>query len=119
MKKLLLVLFIGVCLISIAFSVSLKQDTFKLEEIVEDVVFNVNLSEDCNCVNYSRYYMEYFIKHYPELDVRQIRYVDVCNNYTICDYAHTYVIVNGYLGECIIDQNKYACIKIRDIEERN
>jgi len=80
----------------------------KLIKIIDYEIKNSNVTG--NCLNYTEYYNQSFRK-YKELDVRwENRYVDICNNKTYCNGSHTFIIVAGYGGECIIDQKNYACV---------
>lgn len=76
------------------------------------------------CKDYAEYYNQTLSEQYPELDIRWIRYVDICNNQTLCDTYHTYVLVNGYGSEALLDQKNFAIINVlnppnimRDFEE--
>lgn len=83
--------------------------TNQLVDIVDYVVSGTDLGPLGVCYDYSVYYDKVFKKYWPELDVRWIRAVDICNNGTYCDSLHTYVIVNGYGAECLVDQKRYMC----------
>ena len=68
--------------------------------------------EDWVCLDYMLYYNE-TLSQYPELDVRPIRYFDICNNYTLCNYSHTFIVVGGYGSECILEKDKFICLTLR------
>ena len=85
------------------FEISNSREYFKIKNITP------------NCYDYMVYYNQ-SLKKYDELDVRVQRYVDICNNLTLCDNYHTYLVVNGYGMEFILDGEKYAGISIINIE---
>ena len=67
------------------------------------------------CLDWATYYNESFQK-YEGLDVRWLRYVDICNNKTYCDNLHTYLVVNGWGMEILLDANRYSGLKVIDIK---
>ena len=89
------------------------EDLTQLQSLLVEEIDQSNLT-DGNCLDYATHYNETLTKNYPELDVRWPRYVDLCNNLTLCDSYHTYLVVNGYGEECILDQKSMACIQLRD-----
>ena len=64
------------------------------------------------CLDYAMYYNKTLSEKYPELDIRFPRHIDICNNLTLCDNYHTFLVVSGYGSECIIDQRQIACVNI-------
>jgi len=71
-----------------------------------------------NCLSYALYYKDYLNKNYPKLDVRKIDKAGICPIGTKeCGddegMLHTYLIVNGYGAECILDQHQIACIEMK------
>lgn len=83
-----------------------------LIQILEYEILNSNLSKDAVCVDYSKYYNKTLSEKYPLLDIRWPRNVDTCNDLTICDYHHTFLVIGGYNLNCILDQHYYTCIEI-------
>lgn len=83
----------------------------RLVEIIKYEINNSNIS-DGNCLDYALYYNQ-SLRKYPELDIRFPRYVDICNNLTLCDNYHTFLVIGGYTSICILDQRSYACLKLR------
>lgn len=80
----------------------------ELKDVLEKEVREINSSWVCR--HYAEYYYNLFTEKYPELDVRWIRNADPCNNGEICNVLHTFVVVIGYNGECIVDQTELVCI---------
>jgi len=90
---------------------------YKLEQTLSDLQDNVTLVNG-DCLKYALFYEEILNRNYPKLDVRRIKMAGVCPiGEIICGedegIPHTYLIVNGWGGECILDQNKLACIQLR------
>lgn len=88
-----------------------------LESMLRPIMESTSINGQC--LEYTLYYHEYLKKNYPELDVRRIEMAGVCTIGTkeCGDYEgipHTYLIVNGHGGECILDQKKLACIQLRN-----
>lgn len=65
---------------------------------------------DNPCYEYAKYYNETLSEKYPELDIRWERYVDICNNLTMCQSYHTFLVIGGYGSECILDQQLITCL---------
>lgn len=84
-----------------------------LEELLRKEIINKK-KDGWACIDYSKYYNKTLSEKYPRLDIRFPRYVDICNNLTMCDNYHTFLIVAGYGSECILDQTHIACITIKD-----
>jgi len=107
-------IFLSVSLVVIL-DFSSANDEVEEQFILEQIAINESEKvyvEDWNCLDYSKYYNKTFTEKYPELDVRWIRMVDICNNDTYCETLHTYIIINGYGGTCILDQHQIACTNI-------
>lgn len=90
-----------------------------LYSILEREIVDV---ENWNCLNYTLYYKKTLNEKYPDLDVRKIDKAGICNLNQegideICgEYTgmpHTYLIVNGYGSECILDQRQLICLDLR------
>ena len=133
MKKLLIFTIIGIFLISFAYSfttiepkekivyvnqtVEIDVPTiYKLEKTLSQITEDTNI-EDGDCLSYALYYKEYLNNNYPMLDVRKIDLAGICKIGTIeCGDSegtrHTYLIVNGWGGECILDQHELKCIQV-------
>jgi len=95
-----------------------NKDIGTLENILMSMVENT-LIENGDCLSYTLYYKKYLSKTGLKLDVRKIDLAGVCPIGTKeCGddegMKHTYLIVNGYGGECILDQHKLACIQVKD-----
>lgn len=89
-----------------------------LEKMIIPIVENTTI-ENGDCLSYALYYKEYIKKIYPELDIRKIDMAGICPIGTKeCGkdegMPHTYLIINGHGGECILDQHELVCIQIRD-----
>lgn len=88
-----------------------------LQNMLKKEIITLNESDCkegyCKCWDYSNYYNKTLHEKYPQLDIRWIREVDICNNQSICKQYHTYILVNGWNEECILDQNQYVCIKLQ------
>jgi hypothetical protein len=91
-----------------------------LESILLNAIKTVNLTNKdcvdgyCKCYDYANWYNKTLTEKYPELDIRWLRHVDLCNNLTMCDNYHTFIIVSGYGQECILDQHLYTCILLME-----
>lgn len=83
-----------------------------LREIMKKEVAEVNLSLEAVCIDYANYYYKSLKQKYPYLDVRLENYVDICNEYSLCENSHAFIVVAGYGSECILDQHTYVCIDI-------
>jgi len=91
--------------------ISYGEMNITLRNLLKEEIKNTNI-EGGNCKDYAEYYNRTFSKKYPELDIRWPRYVDICNNLTLCDNYHTYLVINGYGSECILDHKSLACIEL-------
>ena len=123
MKKRLIILFIcigiiiGIFLIWQIYHPSLKiYRKGRLEILLSDLIDKINIDGDC--LSYSLYYKNFLNKNYPKLDVRKIPMAGICPIGTeecgeMEGIPHTYLIVNGYGAECILDQKSLACIQVR------
>ncbi len=89
-----------------------------LKSILRNIINeNHGTIEDGACLEYALLYEEILNRAYPKLDVRRIERAKICPiGETICGeregIPHTYLIVNGIGAECILDQNKLACIQV-------
>ena len=96
-----------------------QQESIKIYRLEETLT---NLSEDTHlengdCLYYSLFYKEFLNNKYPILDVRKIDKAGLCPIGTEeCGESqgmkHTYLIVNGWGGECILDQHQLKCIQV-------
>ena len=136
MEKLLIFTIIGIFLISFAYSFTTIESKekivyvnqtvyktiidipviYKLERTLSQIKEDTNI-ENGNCLSYALYYKEYLNNNYPMLDVRKIDLAGICKIGTIeCKDSegtrHTYLIVNGWGGECILDQHELKCIQV-------
>jgi len=89
-----------------------------LEKIIRPIVENTTI-EGGNCLKYTLYYQDYLNKTDYKLDVRKINRAVICPIGTkqcgdMEGKVHTYLIINGYGGECILDQYNLVCIQVRD-----
>lgn len=89
-----------------------------LEKIIRPIMQNTSI-KDGDCLSYALYYKDYLDTTDYKLDVRKIDMAGVCPIGTSqCGedegMKHTYLIINGYGGECILDQKNLVCIQIRD-----
>lgn len=89
----------------------------KLENLLLNLTSITDI-ENGDCLSYALYYKEILEESYPRLDVRKIDMAGICPIGTkecgdMEGMPHTYLIVNGYGGECILDQKELACIQIR------
>lgn len=97
-----------------------KTDTEKISEKTLENMINpfMNITiENGDCLAYALYYKEILNKNHPELDVRKINMAGICPIGTKeCGewegIPHTYLIINGHGGECILDQHKLVCIQV-------
>lgn len=92
--------------------------TGTLENMLMPIVKNTTISQG-DCLSYAIYYQSEIKKVYPELDIRKIDLAGICPIGTKeCGIdegmPHTYLIINGHGGECILDQDKLICIQVRD-----
>jgi len=97
--------------------VLIMEEVWKLEQTLSDLRDNITLVNG-DCLKYALFYEEILNRDYPKLDVRRIKMAGVCPiGEVICGEdegtPHTYLIVNGWGGECILDQKKLACIQLR------
>ena len=89
-----------------------------LKKILNEQILNLPENrEGWECIDYTLYYNKTLKDLYPKLDVRKINMAGICPIGTkeCGDYEgipHTYIIVNGYGEECILDQTKYVCINL-------
>lgn len=93
--------------------------TNKTIPILEQIAINETKRvyvDDWVCRDYAKYYNKTFTEKYPELEVRWISGMDICSDETYCNGTHAYILINGYGGECIVDQHQVACIQLIDIE---
>jgi len=123
MKKILSTFFLSIVLISILVFLVIgdvswgsSEKTNKLPDILNNLVENTTI-EGGHCLEYSLYYQDYLNKTHSELDVRRIEKVGICKiGMEGCGewegIPHTYLIVNGYGGECILDQHNLVCIQV-------
>jgi hypothetical protein len=100
-------------------STQINQDILPpLETILHNEIKSFNMTEAecefgwCKCLDYANWYNNSLTIKHPELDIYWLRHVDICNDLTLCDSYHTYLIVNGYGEECILDQKIYSCIQL-------
>ena len=89
-----------------------------LENIIRPIMEQTKL-ENGNCLAYALYYLDYLSKTNYQLDVRKIDLAGICPIGTkecgeMEGMPHTYLIINGYGGECILDQHQLVCIQIKD-----
>ena len=88
-----------------------------LEDILEYEILNAEVPEKCNCKCYSEYYNKTLSEKYPFLDVRwENRKVDICNDCTLCDSKHTFIVVGGFGKIAILDQTQYAVVDVLRLE---
>jgi hypothetical protein len=66
------------------------------------------------CLDYAIYFNNTLTIKYPTIDVRWIRYIDMCNNQTICKKYHTTILVAGYSSECMLNSDRYDCINFQN-----
>ena len=133
MEKYIIFTIIGIFLISFAYSFTMIEPKekivyvnqtveidvptiYKLEKTLSQITEDTNI-EDGDCLSYALYYKEYLNENYPMLDVRKIDLAGICKIGTIeCGDSegtrHTYLIVNGWGGECILDQHNLKCIQV-------
>ena len=133
MKKLLIFTIIGIFLISFDYSFTTIEPKekivyvnqtieidipviYKLERTLSQIKEDTNI-ENGDCLSYALYYKEYLNNNYPMLDVRKIDSAGICKvGMTECKDSegtrHTYLIVNGWGGECILDQHELKCIQV-------
>jgi len=88
---------------------------YPLESLLRELINKTQI--DGNCLDYTLYYKEYLNNNYPNLDVRKINLAGICPIGTKeCKewegMKHTYLIVNGWGGECILDQHNLKCIQV-------
>ena len=114
---------VSVILIITLFSMSLvsapiyNKDKNILKNIIKPIMDNT-IIENGNCLSYTLYYKDLLKEIYPELDIRKIDLAGICPIGTkecgdMEGMPHTYLIINGYGGECILDQHKLVCIQVR------
>jgi len=65
---------------------------------------------DGNCLAYATYFNTTLSEKYPELDIRWIRHMDICNDLTLCDDYHTYLMIGGYNTLCMLNSKRYDCV---------
>jgi len=106
-----IILMILICLLF--FYIDLKEQKSENKSILENLLTSEIINkEGWVCLDYAIYYNKTLSEKYPELDIRFPRHVDVCNNLTICDSHHTFLIIGGYGSECMLDQKRFACINV-------
>lgn len=118
LKVIGILIFLGVIIFTLFNIIEEKKENKEvpiLEQIAIKETKNVYV-KGWNCLDYSRHYNKTFSENYPQLDVRWIRRLDICNNKTYCNSLHTYILINGYGGECIIDQHHVACVQLITIK---
>ncbi len=109
----------GIYIGSFYYQHKIREDIFinPLIQIIEHEINNSNLSKNAICKDYMLYYNKTFSEKYPEIDARPIRYIDLCNNLTLCNYYHTIMFLSGYGAEAILDQKSYVAIRFKKIEK--
>ena len=114
----LLVLILFLSVVGILIYGQTFEPKFSLNEILEGELVK---NSSWNCLDYSTYYNKTITEKYPLFDVRWPRHVDTCNNLTLCDSHHTFIIVAGNGGECIMDQSQIACVDVlkREMNQTN
>lgn len=73
----------------------------------------VNLGKGKVCRDYAEYYNKTLSEKYPLMDIRWLRYIDLCNNQTLCDTYHTFLVVAYDGSECMFDQSTIKCINYK------
>ena len=119
-NKILFWLIFGIFIVFLIATITISKDStedknFRLREIAEYEVSKADIP-DGNCLDYTNYYNEVFQNKtkYPNLDVLYPhRPVNISGGIESNNDSHIYILINGYGGECIIDQYKIACIKIK------
>ena len=117
------VMFIGSLIISIIYFADLNNRKEELEQSKAYILGDGNLSKllkselvdlgkDKVCRDYAEYYNKTLTEKYPYLDIRRPRYVDTCNNQTLCNTTHTFLIVSGFRQVCILDQQNVLCERL-------
>ena len=94
------------------------KDIGTLEKILTPMVENT-IIENGDCLSYTLHYKKYLSNTNLILDIRKIDLAGICPIGTKecgedAGTKHTYLIINGYGGECILDQHKLACIQVKD-----
>ena len=69
----------------------------------------LNISNDWECLEYAQYFNKTLSEKYPELDIRVIRYMDICNNLTLCSDYHAFLVVGGYGKLCMLNSKSFDC----------
>jgi len=124
--RVLFVIWVLVVSILVNIAVSLLIFNYKMsQQVPETLVSRSNhtleniLNKEMNvyiingtCKDYATYYNKTLSEKYPELDIRFPRYVDICNNLTLCDNYHTFLVIGGWGSECLVDQHQLSCINI-------
>lgn len=120
MKKLLIFIFLVLAIGFVAGIILTEKpnniESGKLSSILINLTQETTIKNG-DCLSYALYYKEYLNKNYPTLDVRKIDMAGICPIGTKeCKewegMPHTYLIVNGYAEECILDQKLFVCIKV-------
>lgn len=102
---------VGMLLFMFISAIPIEMKKPALQKLVEsEMVYLFN----SNCYDYSKYYYNVFF-NYSGLSVEWIRHFDIDSNFTN-NSTHTFVVVGGMMGTCIIDQTKYTCLQIREWE---
>jgi hypothetical protein len=92
----------------------LTYEKLPLEKLLNSEI--IELGENMVCRDYVKYYNETLSQKYPELDIRVIRYADICgikNDNKNCTAYHTYLVVNGYCNACLLDQQNLLCEELK------
>jgi len=89
---------------------------YPLESLLRKLVNKTYIVDGC-CLDYALYYKEELERNYENLDVRKINMAGICPiGEKLCGedegIPHTYLIVNGMGGECILDQRNLVCIQL-------
>jgi len=80
-----------------------------LQKILTYETSNITIP-DGNCLAYATYFNTTLSEKYPELDIRWIRHMDICNDLTLCDDYHTYLMIGGYNTLCMLNSKRYDCV---------
>ena len=104
------------------FYVNQQNNLKNLKENSTNILENLLKSEiidkkEWKCLDYATYYNEILSEKYPQLDIRFPRHIDICNNLTMCDNYHTFLVIAGYGSECILDQKSLSCIRVLKINK--
>lgn len=86
-----------------------KSINITLQKILAYEISNITIP-DGNCLAYATYFNTTLTTKYPELDIRWIRHMDICNDLTLCDDYHTYLMIGGYNSLCMLNSKRYDCV---------